>query len=310
MLLLFIFLINSMASDCASQFGFSDPGNLSRIELEGSDMLRVPIINLSGAANGTYPSDRLPVYSLNQSIKGTISSFEGSKGSQIIAGSKIAIHISPFNISEYLSGFRKDDLSAGKDFIETVVELNGTREEASFNVSKKNSGMYTVYAIDENRSNLLSAQPFLVTDGETVLRMEDRVLADEPFIRIGMNTTASGNQSKFFAAIMIPHEDYDNISLSLISNESTGDFDSILSLGSKSLRMKSPFTVSSELLMNMLPLLPPNSAIGLQESTEPGVDLILLADKPWEIGQYVLTCVIYSPGKGLLGIRQEIIEVV
>jgi hypothetical protein len=67
--------------------------------------------------------------------------------------------------------------------------------------------------------------------------------------------------------------------------------------------------ISSELLMNLLPLLPPNSAVGLQESTQPGVDLILMADLPWRTGYYVLTCGIYSPEMGLIGIKQTNVEV-
>jgi hypothetical protein len=50
--------------------------------------------------------------------------------------------------------------------------------------------------------------------------------------------------------------------------------------------------------------------VGLQESTQPGVDLILLTDKSWEKGEYILTGGIYSPGKGLLGIKQSVVEVI
>ena len=62
--------------------------------------------------------------------------------------------------------------------------------------------------------------------------------------------------------------------------------------------------------MNLLPLLPQGSAVGLQESTQPGVDLILMTDQPWEKGQYVLICGVYSPEKGLVGIKQANVEVI
>jgi hypothetical protein len=71
-----------------------------------------------------------------------------------------------------------------------------------------------------------------------------------------------------------------------------------------------PLKISSELLMSLLPLLPANSAIGLQESTQQGVDLILLPDKSWEKGEYILTGGVYSPGKGLLGIKQSKVLIV
>jgi hypothetical protein len=57
--------------------------------------------------------------------------------------------------------------------------------------------------------------------------------------------------------------------------------------------------------MDMLPLLPADSAIGLQESTQQSADLILLPDNYWDKGEYILTGGIYSPGKGLLGIKQS-----
>ena len=152
--------------------------------------------------------------------------------------------------------------------------------------------------------------PLLITEGQTVLQMPSIVKEEEPFIQVKMNTTAPGNQSKFFAAIMISRKDYENASLSIAKNETTNNLDLNLSLGSKSLQIQGPPKISSQLLMNLLPLLPANSAVGLQESTQPGVELILLTDKSWEKGEYILTGGIYSPGKGLLGIKQSVVEVI
>ena len=108
---------------------------------------------------------------------------------------------------------------------------------------------------------------------------------------------------------MIPLNDYKNASLNFSNNKTTEGLDFNLSLGSKSMQMHGSPRISSELLMNLLPLLPPNSAVGLQESTQPGVDLILRTDLPWRTGYYVLTCGIYSPEKGLIGIKQTNVEV-
>jgi methanogen extracellular protein (TIGR04279 family) len=160
-----------------------------------------------------------------------------------------------------------------------------------------------------NKSTIISKQPFLVTEGEVALEMNYTVASLEPFIRIKMNSTVFENQSKFFAALMIPLNDYKNASLNLSNNKTTGVLDLNLSLGSKSMQMHGSPRISSELLMNMLPLLPPNSAVGLQESTQPGVNLILMTDLPWRTGYYVLTCGIYSPEKGLIGIKQTNVEV-
>jgi hypothetical protein len=313
LLLLLVFPFNSMALDDSSRadFGILERGN--RINLEGSDALEIPL-SLSESADETLLFDRIPVYSANRSINGTFLSSHDGKGSRIGAKSKIIACVSPFNISEYLAGFPEGGHFAGIDCIETivvetVVESNESNA-ANFKISKKPAGMYTLYVFDENKSILISKQPFLITEGEIVLKMDHIVASTEPFIRIKTNTTALKNQSKFFAALLIPREDYDNVSLSLAENRTTGGSDFNLSLGSKSLQMYGSPSISSELLMNLLPLLPQGSAVGLQESTQPGVDLILMTDQPWEKGQYVLTCSIYSPARGLIGIKQTNVEVI
>ena len=136
------------------------------------------------------------------------------------------------------------------------------------------------------------------------------VQADDPFIQVMMNTTLPGNQSKFFAAILISRTDYENASLIVAWNNSAKNLDINLSLGSKSMKIKGPLKVTSGLLMDLLPLLPASSAIGLQESTKQGADLILLPDKSWQKGEYILTGAIYSPGKGLLGVKQSEILII
>ncbi|HCO18956.1 MAG TPA: hypothetical protein DIT39_05020 [Tissierellales bacterium] len=318
LLLLLVSPLSSMALENSSQADFSILEGGSRIILEGSDALEIPL-SLSESADETHLFDRLPVYSANRSINGTFSPSHDGKGSRIGTKSKNTVCVSPFNLSEYLPGFSGSGFFAGIDCIETivvetvvvetVVESNDSNV-AIFEISKKPAGMYSLYVFDENNSTLLSKQPFLITEGEIVLKMDYIVASLEPFIRIKVNSTVFKNQSKFFATFMIPREDYDNVSLSLAENRTTGSSDLNLSLGSKSLQMYGSPRVSSELLMNLLPLLPTGSAVGLQESTQPGVDLILMTDQPWKKGQYVLICGVYSPEKGLVGIKQANVEVI
>jgi methanogen extracellular protein (TIGR04279 family) len=248
------------------------------------------------------------VYSANQSINGTFSPSPEDNGSHIDAKSKIKVCVSTFNISEYANGLPESRHFAGRDCIETPIESNNS-SAASFRIPKKPAGMYMLSVVEENKSTIISKQPFLVTEGEVALEMNYTVASLEPFIRIKMNSTVFENQSKFFAAFMIPSKDYENASLNISNNKTTGVLDLNLSLGSKSMQMHGSPRISSELLMNMLPLLPPNSAVGLQESTQPGVNLILMTDLPWRTGYYVLTCGIYSPEKGLIGIKQTNVEV-
>jgi len=308
LMLMIIFPISSSAQDNSSRSDFSATKSGGRIDLEGGNALMVPNINLSEATDRTFLFDRLPVYSANESINGTFSDSQGNSGYNIDAKSNISVCVSPFNISEYTNGAPESRHFSGRDCIETLVESNDDRN-ASFSIPKKPAGMYTLYLVGENKSAIISKQPFLVTEGEVVLEMSYNVTSIEPFIRIRMNSTAFENQSKFFAALMIPLSDYENISLNLSKNKSMDGLDMNLSIGTKSMQIYGSPRISSELLMNLLPLLPANSAVGLQESAQPGVDLILMADQPWRTGYYVMTCGIYSPEEGLIGIKQTNVEV-
>jgi len=303
LLLLLIFPISVTALGNSSLDFFGDSPGKGSISLEGNDVLLMPKMNLAEEAKG-MELNRLPVYSMNQSIIGAFL-FPLQR-----EASNISVCISPFNLSFYLSGYEGTQGFGGKACAKTLLESNGStkRNGTSFQLSISGSGMYSLNF--ENKSSVLISMPLLITQGQTVLQMPSIVKADEPFIQVKMNTTAPGNQSKIFAAIMISRKDYENASLGMAKNETTNSLDLTLSLGTKSLQIQGPPKISTELLMNLLPLLPANSAVGLQESTLPGVDLILLTDKPWEKGEYILTGGIYSPGKGLLGIKQSEVEVI
>ena len=303
LLLLLIFPISVTALNNSSLAFLGEPSGMGPISLEGNDLLIMPKMSFPEGAIGMELIDRLPVYSLNQSIIGAFLS-------PTQAGApNISVCISPFNLSFYLRGNRGTRDFSGKECAKTSPISNGSNGTA-FLLSSSSSGMYSLNFIEENNSSVLIAMPLLITEGQTILQMPSIVKEEEPFIQVKMNTTAPGNQSKFFAAIMISRKDYENASLSIAKNETTNNLDLTLSLGSKSLQIQGPPKISSQLLMNLLPLLPANSAVGLQESTQPGVELILLTDKSWEKGEYILTGGIYSPGKGLLGIKQSVVEVI
>jgi hypothetical protein len=273
LLLLLIFPISVTALGNSSLNFSSDSPEKGPISLEGNDTLLMPKISFPEGAIGMEFFDHLPIYSINQSIVGAF--FFPLQADAY----NISVCISPFDLSIYLSS----DQGTGFSGKECAKTNNGT----SFLLSSSSSGMYSLNF--ENKSNVLMSMPLLITEGQTVLQMSSIVKAQEPFIQVKMNTTAPGNQRKIFAAIMISRKDYENASLRIAKNKTTNSFDLTLSLGSKSLQIQGPPKISSELLMNLLPLLPSNSAVGLQESTEPGVDLILLPDKSWEKGEYILT---------------------
>lgn len=309
LLLLLMFPISVTALGNTPPAFFSQSPAGGPISLEGNDLLIMPRMSLPEGATGTESFSHLPVYSLNQSI---IGAFLFPRQEE---ASNISVCLSPFNLSFYLSSYEDTRSFADDECAKTSRkskdssdgnDTNGT----SFQLSSTRSGMYALNFVDENKSSALISMPLLITEGKIVLQMPGIVKAKEPFIQVKMNTTSPGNQSKIFAAIMISRKDYENASLGMEKNASTNSIDLTFSLGSKSLQINGPLKISSELLMNLLPLLPANSAVGLQESTQPGVDLILMTDKYWEKGEYILTCGVYSPGKGLLGIKQSEVEVI
>lgn len=314
LLLLLILPVNVTALGDSSSAFFGDSSGKDLISLEGNDTLLMPKMSFPGGAGGMELFDRIPVYSINQSIAGAFL-FPLQADT-----SNLSVCISSFDLSFYLSDYRgagfigkecaKNILALdGSDYTIDANDLNGTNGK-SFLLSSTSSGLHSLNFFDEKKSSLLISMPLLITEGQTVLQVPSIVEAEEPFIQVVMNTTVPGNQSKFFAAILISRNNYENASLGIAKNESINSFDITLSLGSKSLQIEGPLIVSSELLMGLLPLLPANSAIGLQESTQQGVDLILLPDQSWEKGEYILTGGIYSPGKGLLGIKQSEVLIV
>lgn len=313
LLLLLVYLTSETALDNCLAVDFSDARRCQGIDFEASDMLKLPKMSLADGAKEAAPFSSLPILSSNQSITPTLLLGQNCSVSDI---SNISVCLSSFDITSFLAGLPVAANVSRENCAKVLLDNNNDFNNSSsyhisgFQILNAESGMYTAYVIDENRSEVLNAAPLLIIEGKIILQIPDKVMYEEPFIQVKMNTTAQENQSKFFATIMMSRRDYENISLSLSKNESTEYSDLILSMGDKSLLLPFPPKISSELLMNMLPLLPQNSAVGLQESTQPGVDLILMTDKPWEKGEYILTCAVYSSAKGLLGIKQNKIEVI
>ncbi|VVB71494.1 Uncharacterised protein [uncultured archaeon] len=299
---IFIIAISAEICECTLQSFLEDSDTICRIDFESDNALIAPQMSFPANANWLNFYKSLPVYSEKQPMKGTILLPQNWNGSKII------LCLSPFNVSQILSASSKFKNPVRSNCIELAAASDGGNN-VPFALLSQKSGMYLLYVLDENDSTILSAAPLLITEEDVDLQAPSIVQANESFFQILMNTTNPGNQSKIFAAMMIASKDYQNSSLRLEANRSQSDFDAILALGPQSLRMSGMPKVSSELLMNILPLLPQNSAIGLQESCQSGVSLVLMTDKPWNNGNYILTCGVYSAGKGLLGIRQLELEV-
>lgn len=305
LLLILIIPVNVMALGNSSSAFFGDSFGKEPISLEENDTLLMPKVSFLEGAGVMEPFDRIPVYSINQSIVGAF------LFPHQVDASHLSVCISPFDLLSYFSDYQGNGFSC-KECATNNLALNGVNNTngKSFLLSSTSSGVHSLNIVDEKNLSLITSMPLLITEGQTVLKVPSTVEAEEPFIQVMMNTTVPGNQSKFFAAILISRNNYENSSLSIAKNKTTNSLDITLSLGPKSMSIDGPLKITSELLMSLLPLLPANSAIGMQESTQQGVDLILLPDKSWEKGEYVLTGGIYSPGKGLLGINQSMVQII
>jgi methanogen extracellular protein (TIGR04279 family) len=266
----------------------------TKLNLDGANQIETPFMNSS--MNKTYLEDHLLVYAENQSLNGTFS------GPISMAGSDIKVCISGFDIAKFLSPY-----SAGAGMMNNCsgpsAKLNSTGV-ARFIVPGVPSGMYTLFVIDKNSSAALMAMPLLITQRNLTIQTPEKIMAGD-VLKIKMNTTDAGNQTRIFAAVMISIKDYENASINLMN----GTKNITLSLGSKSIEIKEMPSLSSDLLMEMMYLLPQNSAVGMQESQNQEAELSLITDAQWPKGFYILTCVKYSPGRGLIGLKQEAIEV-
>lgn len=311
LLLLLIFPISTVAMANCLEASFVGLSGKCSISLEGNDSLLMPEMIIPEWAAEKLLLDRVPVYSLSRTINGAFI-FPPNQEAFDIYGC-----ISPFDLSSFFSATHSVGYNDKKCSGKYLMLDNSNCSEGSncsncrpFRLSTASSGMHLLNLFDLNGSSLIFSVPLLITEGQTIMQVPSIVQVDEPFIQVMMNTTLPGNQSKFFAAILISRNDYENASLLADWNKSAENLDINLSLGSKSMKMKGPLKVTNGLLMDLLPLLPASSAIGLQESTKQGADLILLPDKSWQKGEYILTGAIYSPGKGLLGIKQREVLIV
>jgi methanogen extracellular protein (TIGR04279 family) len=285
----------------------SDPHEGGWIALEGTNLIKIPVLNVNLGMNWSQPFDYLPVYAENQPIRGT---FWGPRNR---AGSEVRIAISRFNTSDLLSAFQVIESEAKTKEKGSRAVLNSTGDARFSLRGLSSSGMYTVFIFDENSSAVLSMMPLLVTKGDLTLQMPANITAGD-FARLRVNKSLpdneSINQSSIFAAILISRKDYENARLVLVIKGTDESLNSTLSIGTKSMQMRELPSLSMELLMQMLYLLPRNSTAGMQESKDSGADILLITDPEWEKGSYILTCGVYSSGKGLWGMKQEAVEVI
>lgn len=274
--------------------GAQESSQITSITLNGANPISMP--NLSIGMNWTYPYDLVPVLRENQSINGILS---GAKDSAV------EICIDQLSVTELLksSPAMKSHNCSGPS-----VKLNQI-DEAGFTLPGTKSGIYALSA-SNTTGTLLTALYLLVCKENLSLDLPESIPAGEP-LKVKANISLKDqNQSLIFGAIMISAEDYENMSLTLTSNETGSGYNSTLNLGNISRQLPEFGRISMDLAMNLLYLLPSNSAVGMQESQQPGVELFLITEETWPKGEYILTYAVYSQQEGLLDLKQQKIMVI
>lgn len=323
-LLPFIILISSLGMNCtAIDDKALDTETTGRISLLGCDQIQLPekfhIPPVGESSPGRHPSDELAVYSRGMPVEGNIETVDGEPPG--IDACACTVCIAPLGLSAYLTADPGREIRLVEATRTEALECNGSgfppfskTANLSFSIKKDkmadwNSGLYAIYALDRNRSIVIPAQAFFLTEGKALLQAEDSYPSGDPLIKINLSTGREDNRKKLFAAVIMPRKEYDNATIRLVANESKPWPVLALSLGSRYMEAEAnPATLQGQ-LMDLITLMPENSAISVQVSTQSAVDLILLADEPWQKGEYVLNCAIYVPGAGLQGLKQKIINV-
>jgi hypothetical protein len=132
----------------------------SKLNLEGTNQVKMPSLRIGQDNNRTYPEDHILVNSENQPLKGTFS------GPISLADSDIRICILGRDIAEFLNP------SSAVDRLMNCsgpsIRLNRTGV-ARFTVPGIPNGTYNLFVVDNNSSKALMAMPLLITQGNLTL---------------------------------------------------------------------------------------------------------------------------------------------
>jgi methanogen extracellular protein (TIGR04279 family) len=296
LLLLFLLASNTSAVDGSS---ISRAGEKSAIYFDEQNAIGIPQASLIDRnSNRAFPFHTLAMYEENQTISGAF------QGPSTLAGTEVRVTIASFNISKFMSFLNNN--GTRQEGNGSLIRLNASGD-ASFSLAGLPDGVYIISMTDEHNSTLLSASPLLVTIGELSIDAPRNLPAGDP---ISMTIkTPGGKEDKIYAAIMISKQDYDSAKLEISTNNTSQGLLTSIFLGNESRQIQGLPAVSSQFLMGMLPILPQNSAIAMQESNESEAKLVLITDNTWQKGSYILTSAVYAPGKGILGLKQTAVEV-
>ncbi|MCJ7444368.1 MAG: hypothetical protein MUO26_07560 [Methanotrichaceae archaeon] len=286
-----IFLILANSQDFART---NDHPEQTNIILRGDAQIQLPnIVVNTPNANWTFTSGEYPIFE-TQNLSGTV------EGPNDLAGSTINFCPGSFDIKNLFDKPKSSTKSCWP------VKLNDS-SIGSFSIPGINGGFYLLNITDENKSASISIMPLVVTFENLTVNITEEIRSGDSISAKVSTSSVAGNNS-YFAAILVPRQDYVNSKI-VVSGNSSANLLTNISIGNKSAQIDGLPRLSSDLIYGLMSILPSNSTAAFQESNQSEIDFFMITDSSWEKGEYILTTAVYQPRIGLTGLNQETIEI-
>jgi methanogen extracellular protein (TIGR04279 family) len=312
LLSLFCLLFSSFGT-FASHTNYANPFGDKAIELDDAGEIRaLNVTVVKEQVSWSYPYDSYPVIESGQNISGVL------QCRALMANARVEVGISELDPSSFLE---TPKLNASDGDNASHVQLKADSSGiCRFTLPGLHCGTYALIAKDANTSSVLSALPLIVAHRGMEVKAPSNITAGDALgINISIPEWENGNI--IYAAIIIYKKDYENLRLiinatederknsSNYSNSSIKQGISKMSISLGGSTADLPSGLHSSSIIDLIPIAPENSAIALSEPDNSGAEFYMITDSDWDRGEYILTCLAYVHGHGLVGIKQKSIEV-
>ncbi len=304
MLICFLLLsAGAAAQNYSSSYHSCDPVEGNWTQIEGTNFIRMPVISLARLdTNWTYPYDRQPVSSSNETISGIFF------GSSSLANATVEICIALLNSSAFLSAVNVLDLPVDINCSGDSFRLNSSGD-LSFAMPGRSPGIYALYVIERNATVVLSASLIIVAEEVITVEVPSEIPTGFPLEVKVQTSNRSDGRSRHYGAFLVPSSCYEAANLTMTGNGTRRGTWFAINMGADSVEFPGDLDVSMDLLMDLLVLFPPNSAVALQDTPKQEAELYLITEPDWEPGTYILTSVVLVED-GIIGLEQVELELI
>lgn len=171
---------------------------------------------------------------------------------------------------------------AGAELFRKELINPDERGSGSFQPGPLPRGEYILLAKDTKQSSVLVQLPLLVQD-ELIMNAPENLTAGQ-ILNVGL--VRAGNPTNHaVGCLLLPVRDYNQINVTIAENL-------MINKGNLSADIKG---ITSEQVMQILPLFPENCAIAMESEAASPSSLSLITEEGWEKGDYMLLGASYSP---------------